>query len=166
MMLKNLIAMLTLFLLLCGCQRADETTSQVKDIPEASAADEQAIKDVFKQSAEKWNLADIEGTLKDFTDDVVQMPPGKPAIIGKEALRSSWEKFLSENTSVWKHEIEYIEISGILAIVRGNTEETITPKKGGEAKTEIGKSIHVLRRGADGSWRFIVEMWNLNDGTK
>ena len=51
-------------------------------------------------------------------------------------------------------------MSGDLAVVRGRFIETITPKDGSEITDVDDKAAWVLRRGQDGQWRLLSEMWN------
>jgi uncharacterized protein (TIGR02246 family) len=145
-----------------GCRPAEESAKSSPATATSTQTDEAAIRQVHRQLEEKWNAADLDGVMTYIADDVVQMPPERPIIVGKEALRSDWEKFFSENTDIWKPSIEYIEISGDLAVVRASGTESWTPKDGGETTTSVGKAIRVFRRGTDGSWKMFIEIWNPN----
>lgn len=56
----------------------------------ALADDIAAIEEVLNQYAVTATAGDFEGWLALHADDVVKMPPGEPAIFGKEALRASF----------------------------------------------------------------------------
>ena len=71
-------------------------------------------------------------------------------------------KFLSQNSSVWELEIEDIQISGDLAFVRGKGSESVTEKESGEIEKIDSKEILILRRGSDGKWKAVIEIWNSN----
>ena len=154
-----LSTLLLLALAIMACQSDDLS----RTVATSSEADKAAVREVFEQSVEKWNANDLDGLMAFIADDVVQMPPGRSTIDGKEALRSDWEKFLSENSDKWEPTIEDIEVSGDLAFVRIKELETTTPKDGSETKTLIGKGISIYRRGEDGSWRNVIEIWNSNE---
>lgn len=163
MLRKNLIVYLFLTIVMIACQPAEES-GESATVPETSnQADEAAIRKVFKQMEETWNAADLEALMAFIAEDVVQMPPNRPTIEGKEALRSDWENFLSENTDIWKPSIEHIEVSGNLAVVRRRGTESWTPKTGGETITQAGKGITVFRRGSEGSLKMILEIWNARE---
>ena len=158
MVRKNLFAILFLALAIMTCQSADSSRTVVT----SSEADKAAVSEALEQYVEKWNAEDLDGIMALMADDVVALPPGYPAIIGKKALRSDNEQFFSKNTEIWKPTIEYIEVSGDLAFVRAKELLTTTPKDSSETKTLIGKGIYIFRRGEDGSWRCVIDIWNSN----
>ncbi len=90
----------------------------------------------------------------------MQLPPHQPARIGKAALEAGWDEFLAANDSEWHPIIEDVWVSGDLALVRGRFTETITPKDGSDATIVDDKAAWVMRRGEDGQWRLLLEMWN------
>jgi uncharacterized protein (TIGR02246 family) len=155
--------LLFLALAIMACQPAEESADSSPATATSTQADEAAIKQLYKQMEEKWNAADLDGWMAIYADDIVQMAPGRPATVGKEVLSSGYKKFLSEYTDTWKVLIEHIEISGDLAIVRDSGTDSWTPKDGGETTTYIGKGLRVFRRGVDGSWKMIIEIWNPNE---
>jgi len=106
--------LLLLALAIIACQPAEESAKSSPAMATSTQADEAAVKQVFRQMVEKWNAADLDGLIAFFADDYVQMPPGRPEIVGKKALRAAWDQFLSENTHTLKTSIEDIEISGDL----------------------------------------------------
>jgi uncharacterized protein (TIGR02246 family) len=159
MIRKNIFVMLVLTLVMMSCQSAD--TSRTTAL--STKADEASVREVFEQSVEKWNAIDLDGLMAFIADDYVLLPPGRLEIVGKEALRASWDQFLSENTSTLKTSIEDIEISGDLAIVRIKELVTTIPKDGSETTTFNGKRIFIYRRGTDGSWKMIIDIWNNNE---
>jgi uncharacterized protein (TIGR02246 family) len=156
MKLKYLFILIVLTLGIIACQSNNSTRTTVTSIQD----DEIAIRQLYNQIEENWNSGNMDKIMANIADDVVQMPPGQPVVVGKEALRSAYGQFLSRNTDIWEPLIEQIVISGDLAIVRNSSTESSTPKEGGNTTTIIGKTIHVFKRGIDGSWKMIIEIWN------
>lgn len=156
MIRKNLFAIFVLALVMVACQSTDPSRTTATSTQD----DETAIRQLFGQMIEKWNADDLDGFMAHVADDVVQMPPGQPAVVGKEALHSAYEGFVSAYDDTWEPSIEHIEISGDLAIVQSVYTQSWTPINGGRTTTYSGKDIHVFRRGADGSWEMIIEIWN------
>ena len=158
MIRKNLFAILVFAMAIMALQSADSS----RIVATSSEADKAAVSEALEQYVEKWNASVLNAIMVLMADDVVALPPGNPAIIGKEALRSANEQFFLKNTEIWKPTIEYIEVSGDLAFVRSKELLTTTPKDGSETKTLIGKGIYIFRRGEDGSWRCVIDIWNSN----
>lgn len=165
MLRKNWVAILFLTIVITACRPAEKSADSSSATATSTQTDEAAIKQVFRQFVDKWNAADLDGVMATMADNFVEMPPGNPMIIGKEPLRSSYEQFLSKNSYMWKATIESIEMSGDLAIVRDSFTESWTPNDGSETKTVIGKGMKIFRRGADGSWRMVNNIWNANEGS-
>ncbi|HSF16932.1 MAG TPA: DUF4440 domain-containing protein [Vicinamibacteria bacterium] len=103
------------------------------------------------------NIPELEAI---FTDDVVFMPPGEPAIEGLPGA-VAWEQSLYEGFTVaGRYSSTDVTVSGDLAVQQLAGQLTITPKAGGDPMTETIKGVHVLRRQADGSWKIAVDVWN------
>jgi len=159
MVRKAFYTVLFLVFLIPACQPAEVSQPAAP----STAQDEAAIREILQRNEVSWNAADPEAVLEDYADDIVQMPPEEPAIDGKEALRASWREFLDANTSAWDLTVEDIEISGDLAFARGGYTATTTEKDDGEVEEEEGNSVFVLRRGSDGTWRIVIEIWTETD---
>ena len=96
-----------------------------------------------------------------WDDNGVKMSPGAPAVIGKGEIRALMEAIYGapfdwETTSV----LDEAEIAGDWIFSRGSFTLSMTPKEGGETSTSIGKSLDILKRQADGSWKIYVQSWN------
>lgn len=130
-----------------------EADFTVKEDVQAILALEQ---DVFAAQ----NAGDLEGWLSFFTDDVIIMPPDEPALRGKEAVRVHnlplFQRFdLHEETDERE-----VEAAGNWGYIRAHWRWTLTPKNGDEAITDVGSSIWIVRRQADGSWKISKGIWN------
>ncbi len=126
----------------------------------STETDVEAIKGID----EKWNAAmnagDVDGVISLYTDDTVQMPPNEPALVGKEAVRRSFQTLMEQNTIQANALTEEVQVVGDRAFIRGTYTQTLTPKAGGEAVKETGKWINFNQRQPDGSWKISREMWN------
>ncbi|MCI0551410.1 MAG: DUF4440 domain-containing protein [Anaerolineae bacterium] len=126
-------------------------------------ADSTAIRQIlqqFQRAEDKWNRGDLGGVMAYIADNVVQMPPNGPAIIGKKSLQAEWTQFLEQNNNNWHPSIEDIQVSGNLAYIRGKSKEITTPKVGGETTTNVYKAVWIYRRNDKGSWELVLEIWN------
>jgi ketosteroid isomerase-like protein len=110
-------------------------------------------------------VASVQSGQGDFSylaADIVWMPPNEPALSGSTAV-SEW---LREVMSLFEVSLSYptseITVSGDLAIERFEGTVTFTPVDGGDPLEESIKGIHVYRRGDDGSWKMLYDVWNSN----
>jgi ketosteroid isomerase-like protein len=77
------------------------------------------------------------------------------------ALEAWWNGMLTQATLTARYTSSEVTVSGDWAVDRYTGEITITPKAAGAAPmTETIKGVHVLQRGADGSWRIVQDVWN------
>ena len=107
---------------------------------------------------------DLEQTVSYWTDDVHMMPPGGPAIIGKEALRRYVAgAFAIPGFSIsWVTDRVWVSKSGDIAYAVGtDTIRLIAPD--GKPVEEHNKAVAVWRKGPDGSWKCAVDIWNAAD---
>ena len=68
--------------------------------------------------------------------------------------------FLSQYTASLSYTSSDITVSGDWAIERFAGTLTLTPVGGGDPMEEPLKGIHVYRRGDDGSWKMVYDVWN------
>ena len=127
-----------------------------------AAAD--AKSNVMRRSAE-WSAAaqtrDVEKILAFWADDAVVLPPGRPAVSGKAAIREYVvESFRIPGFGIsWKAESAVVSGSGDLAYLRESNRVTFTGPDGKAAAVE-GKAITVWKKGTDGVWRCVADIWN------
>ncbi|MBW7996996.1 MAG: DUF4440 domain-containing protein [Candidatus Glassbacteria bacterium] len=88
-----------------------------------------------------------------FTEDVCIMMPAMPEIRGRTTFKNWIE---SIGITVTEHKLEFLEIDGYgdLAYARGIYTEAYTIEGVAEPITDAGKTLCILRKQPDGSWRF------------
>jgi uncharacterized protein (TIGR02246 family) len=124
------------------------------------ADDEAAIRAATKD----WNAAeeakDLEKSLSFYAADGARYATGAPAIVGRQALRKEWQKYLSTPGSFhWRTARVEVSRSGDLAYETGNfVLKTIDPE--GQAKTTNGKYVCVWRKQPDGQWKVVADIDN------
>ena len=105
--------------------------------------------------------ADIEKIVSYWTDDAVVIPPGRPVVEGKAAIRA----FVAESLKIpgfkihWVSEGVSFSPDGQVAYMRGMNETTV-PAPDGKVMTLHGRAVTVWRREPDGQWRCAVDIWN------
>lgn len=91
-----------------------------------------------------------------LSDDAVIMPPGMPAIEGREACLEFVREVLGHMNALYERRVicdsAEVVVSGNLAFDRGRFAQTLTPRDGGVVESEEGHYLWMYRRDADGRW--------------
>ena len=158
--MKKLFMVLPLVFLLCltfSCQKGEEVAEEpAMDV----TADVEAIKKITDDFNAAINAGDIDKLVSLYTDNVVRIPPNKPALIGKEANRSMFQEVL-DNFTVQNEGVNVdLKVSGDLAFVRGSWTSTFTPKDEGEPLKYNGSFVFVIQKQPEGSWKVICHIWS------
>lgn len=140
---------------------ASDTPTPSAGTPDGSA--ETAIRELNARLALVSSRGELNAWLTLFTDDMILMPPlpsAIPPLAGKEAL-ASWagavfEQFTIDET-ITTDEVEVIADWGL---TRGSYASTVTHRSSGESHLVSGRFLFVVRRQADGSWKYRRGMWN------
>ena len=155
---RYLLLRITLMLpALAGCAGAPTARP---DLPREEAA--------IRAADARWLGAaqahDLERTVSYWTDDVYMMPPGGPAMVGKEALRRYVAgAFAIPDFSIsWVTDRIWLARSGDLAYAVG-TDTIRLSSSDGKRLEEHNKSVAVWRKEPDGEWRCAVDIWNSAD---
>jgi uncharacterized protein (TIGR02246 family) len=148
-------------ILLSACApQAEQQTEPVVDESTNTKADVEAIERVNVELINALNAGDASAAVALVMDDAVDLPPNRPAVIGKEAIRSFVQSDFDRVTMNFNEEIVEVEVAGDLAVIWSNYTVTLTPKEDGEPIENKGKWLKVLKRQPDGSWRFSRNIWN------
>ena len=133
--------------------------------PAAAKVDIAAERALLFRTDKAWSQAaaarDVEKTLSFWTDDASVYPPGQPAVVGKDALR----RYVTEGFGLpgfsirWETSAFDVSASGDMAYGLGTNVVTMNDPQG-KMVTERGRSVTVWRKGADGSWRCVSDIWN------
>lgn len=146
---RYLITLLMLLVALAGCTRTDRT------------AEETTIRAADAQWLAAAQAHDLERTLSYWTEDVIMMQPGAPALVGKEAVRRYVSKaFSSPGFSItWVTDHVWVSKGGDLAYAIGTDTIRMTSPEG-KPVVENNKAVAVWRKERDGFWRCAVDIWN------
>ena len=142
--MRKVLIFLVILALPAGCGLIEE--SDVDRIHQARARLEEA-----------YNSRDTAALVTILTDDVVFLPPGAPAMVGRDNVvamhQASFRQSADRYTSALDHSSSEIIVAGDWAVDRGTYVATITPADGGEASAYDHKYIYIWARQGDGSYK-------------
>lgn len=113
--------------------------------------------------AAAFKAGDAAGVGAEYTEDAILMGPGRPALVGRQAIEAHYQKSFNFVDFELSNHIEEAEISGEMAYIRGVHRTRMTLKKGGVSRQSTGKYLVVLKRQADGSWKFFRDAFNSDE---
>ena len=142
--MRKVLIFLVILALPAGCGLIEE--SDVDRIHQARARLEEA-----------YNSRDIAALVTILTEDVVFLPPGAPAMVGRDNVvamhQASFRQSADRYTSALDHSSSEIIVAGDWAVDRGTYVAMITPADGGEASAYDHKYIYIWARQGDGSYK-------------
>jgi uncharacterized protein (TIGR02246 family) len=111
--------------------------------------------DVDRLFAEALSSGDLQGALSLYEPDAIFVQEDEVAR-GHAEIRTELERLISLNPTLNCYEIDVAE-NGDLAVLRADWIFTGTGEDGEEFEIQ-GRSIEVVRRQPDGSWRFAIDL--------
>lgn len=99
-----------------------------------------------------------------WTDDIVTMHPGSPAIVGRAAnvakLHADLEGMQNQEILAYNEEFQEVRIQGDWAYEWGTTTGRTRPFSGGNETAYRFNVMRVLQRQPDGSWKIARSIYN------
>jgi uncharacterized protein (TIGR02246 family) len=115
--------------------------------------------------AQAWdkcaNARDARGIAGLYTEKATLLPPGQPAITGRENIQVFWQGFFDAGASDAKLKSIQVSGSGDLAYEIGEYSAMMPQPSGGTAPG-IGKYLIVFERQQDGKLRIAADMFSPN----
>jgi uncharacterized protein (TIGR02246 family) len=108
-----------------------------------------------------FNRGDAAGVAAGYTEDGQVLPPGAPAMSGRQAIEQFWQSVMGMGVREVELRTEHAEAAGDLAYEVGSAVLTVQPE-GGAAATDTVKYVVVWKRQAGGPWQLAVDIWNGN----
>lgn len=136
------------------------------EIEMSMAMDPMELRSAIESVAAEWdaafNAGDAAALTELYAEDATLLPDGSDILQGRDAIREYWAGFLSEVPEGTISQLETLAVhaAGDLAYEIGR----YTATADGELIDE-GKYLVVLRHEPDGSWKYIVDIWNRNEST-
>jgi ketosteroid isomerase-like protein len=127
---------------------------------QAHAADLAGIEKLRQKDIEVTLSQDPQGLIDIWTEDAVRYVPGKPPVVGKQAIAADNEKGRAANPDFkvlsYAPKFKNMQIEGDLACEWFEFEAKFTLSAERRPDSLHGKGLRVLRRQNDGSWKFAV----------
>jgi uncharacterized protein (TIGR02246 family) len=127
----------------------------------ATADDDlQAIRKLGEEFFAAVAAADLDRRMATMDPGAVIMPPDHPPIVGKEEIRRlshDYSAVFQEQCSVIYDEVETV---GDWGFVRATVTGTRTYKSGGGVENVSLKNLWIVKRQADGQWKYWRIMFN------
>lgn len=121
-----------------------------------STPDEAAIRQTLALYETALNAADTAAIVELYTADGVQMAPDAPAAVGRDAVRGAYEATFKAIALKLKFTVEEVKLLGKnTALLRSHSDGTL--KINGldkPAAPAAFKELFLLRKQADGQWKF------------
>ncbi len=100
------------------------------------------------------------------TEDCVMLPADEEPIIGIEAIKKRMEQYqtVSKNLQVKEYlqDFKEVEVMGDWAFEWGSYQGVAIAMESGEAITQSGKLMRILKRQGDGTWKVARSIWNVD----
>lgn len=115
-------------------------------------------KELVEQLINRWRDAarakQINQILDMITDDAVFLAPGAPPLRGKEAVSRVYQNVFAQFEVEQDFQLEEVQIVGDFAFAWGVDSATVKPLAGGDAVSQRGHGMMILRRDSTGAWKF------------
>ena len=141
--------------------RSAVSTLQRKD---THAADLAAIEKLRQEDIDVTLSQDPKGLVDIWTEDAVRYVPGKPPVVGRQAIGTDNEKGRAANPGFkvlsYVPKFKNIQIENGLACEWFESEAKFKLSPEGPPESWHGTGLRVMRRQSDGSWKFAVLILN------
>jgi uncharacterized protein (TIGR02246 family) len=98
-----------------------------------------------------------------YATDASLLPPNQPLRRGRTAIQAFWGGLLEAYTVQFESASDVIEGRGDVAYTMGHYRFTALPKeKNFPGIADEGKFVVILKKQPDGSWKYIVDIYNSN----
>lgn len=103
--------------------------------------------------AEAFNAGDVDSLVALYEPNAVLVVKGQP-VTGLPAIRTAYESILARRSRMTLKTRSVVMFDDTLAVLHGDWTVEAAAVEGG---TRSGLSTEVVRRQADGSWRFVID---------
>jgi ketosteroid isomerase-like protein len=136
--------------------------------PAAPASNTAADKDAANKAHDvlegAFKNSDCNAMVANAANDAVLEPPNSASASGVDGVKS-WctPMFTQMKTKALDVSSKDMDVSGDIAVDRGEYDWTLTPAKGGADVKSKGRYITIWKRQSDGSWKWTRLIWNSSE---
>ena len=112
--------------------------------------------DVHTHFFDAFNAKDVETLASLYEPDALLVMPGGATLAGIDAIKKALEMGVGSGRS-FRHESQVVHESGDIAVLDCKS-TVIDTAADGTVTEHSGASIEVVRRQADGTWRFVIDV--------
>ena len=127
-------------------------------------AETAALREAIEAYEEAGTNADVEGLLGLYAVGGAMMPPNGPDVVGLDGIRGLIESFTTLANFQFQSATPTVVVSADGSM--GYSIATLTlswEEENGEAVSENLRDVHIWTKGADGTWKLVVDIWNSPD---
>ena len=110
-----------------------------------------------------WSKAavarNVDAVASFYAEDGVAYPPNEPIAIGRAAARKVWAAYFADPTFQISWKTTSAEVTNRTGWTVGTYQDSYKSSDG-RTIMENGKYVTVWRKGADGTWKAIHDIWN------
>lgn len=125
-----------------------------------------AIEKLHEIDQEASQRGDFDTLITLMTDDCILLPPARPPIKGKDAIRKYMQDQKEQLDAIeiieYSHDFQEIKILGKWAFEWGYFSNTAKPKGEEGLIKGSGKLFRILELQEDGSWKVSRSIWNID----
>ena len=154
----RVLTILLSLLVLVGCQQAPTGPQGLTD------DDKLQIRAVIENYAKAHVSANPAASAAFHAEDGLSLPPGVEMQRGRAEIQKAYEDFKNQGGEITELTLTPVEISGVndLACVVSTARLTVKRPGSTTPASFTGKEVKILKRQADGSWKFAVDIWNFD----
>jgi uncharacterized protein (TIGR02246 family) len=127
--------------------------------------DQKAIAELQARDIDANMALDVDKLLAIRTDDVVYMVPGRPPIVGQEAVRKYMEDIRRQLANwdmlAYEENWQEVQVVGDFAFQWGTVKVRAKPSAEKTESAAVRNIMQVLRRQPDGEWKIARTIWNV-----
>jgi ketosteroid isomerase-like protein len=139
-------------------------TSTATSMTRDTAADNAAVAKAHDVLEGSYRTSDCNAMVSATANDGVFEPPNTPSAKGVDAIRAWCLPLFSQmKTKALTVSNKEIDLSGDMAVDRGDFDWTLTPVKGGADVRSVGRYVTIWHRQSDGSWKATRLIWNSSE---
>jgi ketosteroid isomerase-like protein len=127
-----------------------------------TAAAQNSLREADAAYSRAGNSRDLEGFVAHYAPEAVGYPPNEPTVTGTDSIRAYLGRFFQDTAFAATFQPVSLEVSsdGTMGYSLNTVELRVTGPEG-KPVTERIRDLHVWRKQADGSWKLVIDLWNV-----